>query len=359
MLWLLCGLAACDDASDAETSGDAVPSDGAPDATADGTPDAMADGMPDAGPADIGPDSDEDPSVRWNHGQARGTHNSSHIALEFPAHPTHAYSHAPLNVQLEAQAVRQFELDIHRHVDGHFEVFHLPLLDPLTVCQRFSACLDEMRVWSEANPAHFPVMVWIEPKDEFDFAPPYEAIQPAHFEDFDAEIRAGLGDRIFTPDDLRGDHDTLPEAVAAGWPPLHEMRGHFVFAMLDGGGHRDAYTEADPTLVGRPMFVHSDDPEDPFAAVFKINNAESEAERVGRLAARGFVITSNVDSAEDDDENNARKRDASLAAGAHFLSSDFPAPVDDRDYWLEVPGGEPVRCNPVSAPPDCEPQRLE
>ena len=88
---------------------------------------------PDAGPdafVDPGPDASEDPASRWNHGQARGTHNSTHIALEFPVHPSHRYTQAPLGVQLEEQGVRQFELDVHRHVDGHFEVFHLPIIDP-------------------------------------------------------------------------------------------------------------------------------------------------------------------------------------------------------------------------------------
>ncbi len=228
---------------------------------------------------------ERDDSARWNHGQARGTHNSTHIALEFPAHPSHHYTQRPLAVQLGEQGVRQIELDVHRHVDGHFEVLHLPIIDFLTVCQRLSTCLEELRTWSVSNPDHFPVMVWIEPKDDVDNAPPFERILPAHVDDLAAE---------------------------------------------------DAY-----------------------AAVSKINDAERGAERVARLTAGGFVVTSNVDGADEDDAANARRRDASLAAGAHFLSSDFPAPTPDRDYWLRVPGGVPVRCNPVSAPVDCAPEALE
>lgn len=331
----------------------------------DATPDVDAVDI-DLGAADVTPDVDVvdidfavDPlGMTWAHGQARGTHNSTHVEPAVPVHPSHRYTHAALSVQLGEQGVRQFELDVHHHVDGHFEVFHLPVVDAETVCQRLSDCLDELKAWSDANPRHFPVMVWIEPKDELDFVPPYDRIAPEHFDDLDAELRAGLGARLFTPDELRGAHDTLAEAVAEGWPELNAMRGRYVFAMLDGGAHRDHYLDGHPVLEGRAMFVTSD-ADDPFAAVMKINDAVGNAERVGELARQGFVITSNVDSAEDDDGRNAERRDGSLAAGAHFLSSDFPAPVDDREYWLEVPGGDPVRCNPVTAPEGCDATVLE
>ncbi len=302
---------------------------------------------------------DSGPPLRWNEGQARGTHNSTHVEPADPVHPSHLYTHAPLSEQLGAQGVRQLELDIHRNRDGSFEVFHLPVVDAETVCQKLSDCIDELRGWSEANPAHFPVMVWVEPKDELDFVEPYEPLLPEHFDDLDAALRAGLGARLFEPDELRGEYQTLPEAVSAGWPSLAEMRGHFVFALLDGGVHRDTYLEGHPALAGRAMFAISDSPEDPFAAVFKIDNAVRDAARVGDLARLGFVITSNVDGVDETDEANAARRDASLAAGSHFVSSDIPAPQEDRAYWLELPGGDPVRCNPITASPACSAERLE
>ena len=376
-LCLFGALVACDDPSATGEDGvadalpdDAVTLDGAsrdaapPDGTltVDGPPDSSGPDGPAsdaAGPSPDGPPSDTGPTLHWNEGQARGTHNSTPVAPDRPVHPSHAYTHAPLTTQLAEQGVRQLELDVHHHEDGHFEVFHLPVVDAGTVCQRLSACLDELRAWSEANPAHFPVMVWVEPKDELDFVPPYGPIRPEHYDDLDAELRAGLGPRLFTPDDLRGDHATLPAAVAAGWPSLGAMRGRFLFALLDSGEARDHYLEDHPALAGRAMFANPDGPDDPFAAVFKINNAASDHERVGELARQGFVVTSNIDGADSDDETNAARRDASLAAGAHFLSSDFPAPVEGRAYWFELPGGAPVRCNPITASPDCTAERLE
>ena len=157
-----------------------------------------------------------------------------------------------------------------------FEVFHLPVGDAGTSCQRLAECLDQLRTWSAAHPRHLPVMVWIEPKDDLDIVAPFGRIQPEDFDLLDAELRAGLGERLFTPDALRGEHPTLPRAVAAGWPPLSEMRGHFVVGLLDSGPHRDAYLEGAANLAGRAMFARPDDPEQPFAAVFKIDDGFSD-----------------------------------------------------------------------------------
>jgi hypothetical protein len=35
------------------------------------------------------------------------------------------------------------------------------------------------------------------------------------------------------------------------------------------------------------------------------------------------------------------------------------AALAGRDYYLEIPGGMPACCNPVSAPVDCSPEALE
>src|SRR5262245_16488950 len=53
-----------------------------------------------------------DGELRLNHLQAKGTHNSYHIAPEGDLIPALEYTHMPLDVQLSSQGVRQFELDV-------------------------------------------------------------------------------------------------------------------------------------------------------------------------------------------------------------------------------------------------------
>ena len=46
-------------------------------------------------------------------------------------------------------------------------------------------------------------------------------------------------------------------------------------------------------------------------------------------------------------------------AGWLSISTDFPAKVEEYDYWVEIPDGTPSRCNPLSAPNYCTPEAIE
>jgi hypothetical protein len=303
-----------------------------------------------------------DDTLRLHHVQALGTHNSTHIEPDPVVHPSHAYTHAPLGTQLRDQGVRAFELDLHLHVEDGWHVFHLPNVDAETTCLRLADCLGAIRGWSEAHPWHLPLMIWVEPKDEdLDLAVPDYTLFGDRHDEMDAAFVDGLGrDRVFTPDALRGDHEDLPTALAAagGWPTLGDLRGKVVLSLLDSGDHRAAYLDGHPALEGRLMFVDSGEPTDPWAATFKINDAAAEAERVTSLVEAGFLVTSNLDDGPASDATTgAAHLAASLAAGANFLMSDRPAPVDG--WSSAIPGGTPAACNPVSAPESCTPDEVE
>lgn len=325
---------------------------------------------PDSGGQDSGEPFDPGPSpytmddvLRLSDVQARGTHNSYHVQPETPIVPSHAYTHLPLSEQLASQGVRQFELDLHYHQDLGFQVFHLPAgVDQETTCLQFVDCLGEVLAWSDRNPWHMPIMIWLEPKDEdLDWAT--EEYLP--FLDKHGELESVITSviprsRILTPDELRGGAPDLPSAVVdQGWPHLGSLRGRFVFAMLDSSEHRAAYLAESSILAGRLMFVDADSEADPFAAMFKIDDALGERDRVSTLVAAGFVVTSNVDSVDEADADNQAQLEATLAAGAHFFSSDIPAPEDGRAYWADLPDGSPARCNPVHAPSECTSGEIE
>ena len=297
-----------------------------------------------------------DDVLRYNHVQARGTHNSTHIEPEFPVDPSHEYTHLALSDQLQLQGVRQFELDLHYRNDGVIEVFHLPAVDEDTTCRRFTDCLQELKDWSNANPLHTPITIWMELKDELDALTVDYDVFDGRIHTVEEHILSVLpAFRVLTPDEVRGSHPTLPDAIAAdGWPTLGALRGRFVFSLLESGAHRDEYLAAHPGLEGALLFVNGNDGTQPWDAMFKINNAQSDFDTVQERVSAGFVVTCNADSADSDPADNAAKRDASLASGAQYLSSDRPAADSGGDgYWLEIPGGTPARCNPVSAPAAC------
>ena len=99
--------------------------------------------------------------------------------------------------------------------------------------------------------------------------------------------------------------------------------------------------------------------QDDYAAMFKINDAQSGSAYVSSLVADGFIVTCNTDGADNSDAVNSQKLADSLASGVNFLSSDVPGPVDERSYWFEMPEGTPARCNPVHAPEACRSEDIE
>ncbi|MBI2890191.1 MAG: hypothetical protein HYY13_05345 [Nitrospirae bacterium] len=293
---------------------------------------------------------------RLHHIQMKGTHNSYHLAPSPFVVVDLDYSLPPLEDQLSSMGVRQFELDVHWRAEAsRFAVYHIPYADEGTRCYWFADCLSIFKAWSDAHPHHHPLFIFLEPKDEIDPSPIL-----GHYEDLEAEILSVWpGERVLTPEEARGSAPTLREAVTQdGWPPVSDLRGRAVFVMLDTGTHRARYTFSRTSLDGRLMFVTAE-PSDPFAAVLKLDDPLAEDASIRAAVQAGFLVRTRADSVTEPRAGDTRRRDTALAGGAHMISTDYPAPGLIEGYWVEIPGGTPSRCNPVTAPPDCVAADLE
>ena len=179
--------------------------------------------------------------------QAKGTHNSYHISRTvFDA--SHRYTHLPLNEQLDTQGVRQFELDIHYHVEGVSGVSSAGL-DAETTCLQFSECMRVVKEWSDHTPHHMPLMIWLELKDDIDELVPELDLLDGRYEALeDAVLEIWPKERIVTPDEVRGEDSTLSEAITTrGWPTVCATRPCRI-CPAGGGIHRDNYLQGAPTL---------------------------------------------------------------------------------------------------------------
>ncbi|GAA0801113.1 phosphatidylinositol-specific phospholipase C domain-containing protein [Spirilliplanes yamanashiensis] len=95
--------------------------------------------------------------------------------------------------------------------------------------QGLDRCFENLRLWHDQNPGHRPITVKIEFKNGFNQT--YGAGPAA----FDALVRAKLGDTVFTPGDLLGDHPTLDAAAKAdNWPTRERMAGRFMIEVVPG-----------------------------------------------------------------------------------------------------------------------------
>jgi len=288
-----------------------------------------------------------DDQLRLQHLQWEGTHNSYHVATPGGL-PQWDYTHAPLEVQLERQGVRQVELDIHWDPDrSAFTVYHIPYADPGTTCATLRECLQAIRRWSDTHRGHGPIFVLVEPKDDVDDVP-----ITGHLQDLDREVQAMFpASRLLRPDDVRGDRSSLREALqAVGWPTLRESRGRVAFVLLDEGAHRQAYLDLHPGLQGAVFFARGGRGE-PWGAVMEHGNPLQDEAAVRQDVAAGYLVRSGPET--------RAEVEAALALGVHLISTDRPDPVFGAPFAMGIPGGRPMGCNPVTAPSDCTAAAVE
>jgi hypothetical protein len=310
-----------------------------------------------------------DPRLRVNQLQALGTHNSYHT---YPLPPFDGieplqYFEDPLDVQLESQGVRQFELDVHVNIApaGTFSIVHIQGIDEGTTCKAFVDCLTTIRRWSDAHPGHAPIGVQLELKNA-DIPIenlPYRAWTPADLDTLDATIRSVFPERrLLTPDDVRGSHATLPAAIADdGWPTIDASRGQVMFVMDNGGGFRADYRAGHPGLAGRVVFTNAD-PGDDDAAFVKRNDPLGSLADIQSLIAQGYITRTRADAdTVEARTNDTTARDAAFASGSTWVSSDFVVPgrAFGTPYFVQIPGGTPARCNPINTPTWCTAPMIE
>jgi hypothetical protein len=322
-----------------------------------------------------------------------GTHNSYHAGLapaemallrskDPKAADSLAYKHPPIEAQLNA-GVRQLEIDVYGDSKGGlfadplflrlatpatpmpagwaeamkrpgFKVLHANDVDFRSHCSTFVQCLQIVRTWSKAHRGHLPIYIQLENKEGHTaegFARA-EAITKQTMDALDEEIRSVFpAAEVVTPDDVRGNHKTLEEAVLQdGWPTLDWARGKVVF-LLDQERVTPIYTDGHPALKGRMIFTNGK-PGTPDAAFVKMNDPASK--EIPELVRKGYLIRTMTDGgAAAVREGNTTRRDMAIASGAQILSTDYPFDwsAEGSGYNVSLPGK--VRCNPVNAPKPC------
>lgn len=238
-----------------------------------------------------------------------------------------------------------------------YKVLHMPDIDFRSHCPTLKLCLTQVRDWSNAHPDHIPLFLVVEAKvsDIPIFPNPTHTVPftPALFDDLDREIVSVLGrERLITPDDVRGDHATLNEAIRAGaWPTLKSSRGKIVILMITATGEAATrgYLEGHPSLKGRVAFVRAEPGQD-HAAFLMYDNALVRAEDIKTYVQQGYIVRTRSDiETYEAKVNDMTRANAAFASGAQVVSTDFEHPGNayGTPYVVKLPGGDAARRNPV------------
>jgi hypothetical protein len=334
---------------------------------------------------------------------AVGTHNSYKLAVP-PAEMAAMvaargqpvlgldYAHRPLAEQLDAGA-RQLEIDVVADPQGGryakpltalgggtvlapdvaaalakpgFKVLHMPDVDFRSSCPTFVACLGQVRAWSKAHPDHAPILILLNAKEGQTSLP--GGVTPLAFDEktfdaLDAEIRSVFAEaELVTPDQVRGKHPTLREAVLAdGWPSLSASRGKVFFALDENPAKVALYRGARRSLEGRAMFVNTDEAS-PAAAYLTLNDPVAQKDRIAAAVKAGFMVRTRADADTwAARANDVTQRGAALTSGAQYVSTDYiwADPRFAGGYAVRLTGGDVAVCNPVRAAGKCDGVALE
>ncbi len=285
------------------------------------------------------------------------------------------YSNLPLTTQLEL-GIRAFELDVNDDPTGTrfvrpgfidhlraaglpqtipwdpagvlrkpgFKTIHKADYDPRSTCPLFADCLGEIARWSDAHPAHVPILLMLEVKRAATDRCPDLCADGWHR--LEKELVGALWrNRILTPAD-----------AGTGWPTIDAARGKILIFLLDAEETARSYRagqnrqpllftgarpgKGQPLPSVRPRWAILPRPDDP---------------RIGTAIRQGMLAYTRADA----DTGQARAddpvpRDRAFASGAQIVSTDYPVP-DRRlsNYTVRFADGRFVRCNPVTAAGRC------
>lgn len=316
----------------------------------------------------------------------------------------------PLSQQLQEFGIRQLEIDCYPDPDGGlfstsagrrlvgqsgfinepslrqpgWKVLHVPDIDMNTTCWTLVECLQSIRSFTRAMPNHGPIAVYLEFKeDDLD-----EVIGPAGAQlapvilkslstpgpdtyvkarnittadvlDMEGEILSVIdADAILTPDKLRGNASSLKEALlvdgGGGWPKIDDMRGKIMFVVVNTYSKR--YLEQYPNLKGAMFFASDIRPTsdsivflEPANERYDSNQIKEAAQRVTQFVKQGYIVRARSDyDTREARANNPTRAQALLAAGAHWLSTDFPNQSEFFNSSYEVRLPTAFTCNPVT-----------
>jgi hypothetical protein len=304
--------------------------------------------------------------------QVLGTHNSYHLRPDRRLQPNEPadYTHPALDVQL-SQGIRSLEIDVQN--GPTLPVYHSVIVDQASNCPTLEACLTTVQQWSQANPDHVPLSIFVELKElPVNQSPALQVVidrfaaehrlspwDAAALDRLDTVVHGAFGKDLVTPDEVRGKHTTLRSALTRkGWPTLAATRGR-VMVVLNSDVRRPTYLVGHPSLEGRAMFVIARSDTVPYAAIMSVADPSPTAIRA--LLREHMLIRTQADvDGVEARANDLTRATRAIGSGAQVVATDYPvADPEIGPYVVALPGSAIARCDPVTAPKTCRDRDLE
>ena len=239
--------------------------------------------------------------------------------------------------------IRSIEIDLYKHrtADGFdIKILHNCLTEATTSMADFALGLKELKMWSDYNEGHLPIIVLVEPKTSG--IGKFAAMDEEAFKYAFSLMENTLGDKLYTPADAIGDYSTFAEMRAANdYPVVRDLTGKFVF-LLHESKKKDSFTSLDETLLSQKMFytayasslskgksgVYADN------VLFALANEPSDSELLEYAVDNNYIVRTRIDLHHIVSEERLTQ---GIESGANIMSSDYPPTASNRyDYTAYI-----------------------
>ncbi len=232
--------------------------------------------------------------------------------------------------------IRSLEIDVETVLTDEvsFVVCHDPLLDNTSSCYDFEKMLEEIKMWSDANPNHLPISIIIEPKQNVIPINNIRSFTLDYLNAFDALLREKLGDTLLTPDDMMGDNESLKAMREADdWLSLGDTLGK-VLVLLHDTNVTDDYIEQDETIRSQAMFpmLRYADRDESYAS-FIIDNEPDTAKRHKEESIDNcnLIVRTRADSFPTYSED---RYVSANECGSQIISTDYPVRAEESEHHV-------------------------
>ncbi len=250
-----------------------------------------------------------------------------------------------LTEQLE-MGVRNVEIDIEtldKDNKIEFKVTHNSLIDNASSAYDFEKALKEIKMWSDNNPNHIPVIIIVEPKSFVIEINGMKKFSLEYAKELEKIVADTLGESLLTPADMLRDYESFKEMREKDdWISLKEAQGK-ILVLLHDCDVTESYIALDETIRTQKMFpmLRYDDRNESYTSFILENdpwNADSrKAESIDECK---LIIRTRADKYPN---YSAERYEVTENCGSQIITTDFPEKINGNEENVYSFNGKKIK----------------
>ena len=238
-----------------------------------------------------------------------------------------------LTEQLE-MGIRNVEIDIETlDKDNKIEikVTHNSIVDNASSAYDFTKAMEEIKLWSDNNPDHIPVIIIVEPKSFVIEVNGMKKFSLDYAKEVDKILENTLGDSLLTPKDMLRDYASFKEMRENDdWLTLKEAQGK-ILVLLHDCDVTESYIALDESIKTQKMFpmLRYDDRNESYTSFILENDVwNADSRKAESIDECKLIVRTRADKYPDYSDE---RYEVTENCGSQIITTDFPEKVNGNE----------------------------